>query len=138
MYYEEKTSQTNKVFAAFITKIDNTEFQDKTRRIADYSSTHPYARTNPYDWVESNFNAARKLKKVYLQIREHRISIQGRISLTDRKTRTTDYTEWVVLKFTPVAGKDYEVGARTDGTNQVFWIADRKTVEVVSSVDYTK
>ncbi len=138
LYFEEKTSQKNKVFAASIIKIDDTEFQDNTRRVADYSSTHPYARENPLDWLESNFNAARKLKKVYLQDREHRISIRGRILLTEKKARKTDYTDWVVLKFTPTAGTSYEVRARTDETNWVFWIADRRTGEVVSSVDYKK
>lgn len=139
LYFEENTSQKDKVFAASVTKIDETELYDKTRRGPDYSSMLRDERIDLFYEMDNNLNAARSLKKVYLQAREHRISICGHITLTEKKTRRTDYTEWVVLKFTPTAGKSYEVGARTDGTIWVFWIADRYTKQIVcQSLDQNK
>lgn len=138
LHFEQKTSHNNEVFAAFVTKIDNTELYDKTLRGPNHWSRRHDENIDLVYWMDNNLNAARKIKKAYLQAREHRISIQGHVSLTEKRTRKTSYTDRVFLKFTPATGRDYEVGAQTDGTTWVFWIADKETGEVVSSVDYSE
>ena len=136
LFFEEKTSQKGKKIGASVAKIDETELYDETRRGPDYSSTLRNEKIDLMFDMEKNLNAARGIKKAYLQAREHRISIIGHITLTEKKTRRTDYTGWVVLKFTPIAGNSYEVGTRTDGTNWEFWIADKKTKQIVCQTRY--
>lgn len=116
---------------AYVTRIDGTRLYDKMLSGTDHTATLP----NPAEVIfYESWNdemTAHRLKKVHIQVREYRITIQC-VHRENRMGGSIDFSDPVELVLKPAPRRVYEVSAKWENNKWLTWIQDKKTKQVVS------
>lgn len=126
------------VLLAFISSIDTVRIYDKYLEGEDIFAEMSDERDALYYQILSDFDMARRIKRVFLESREYQLTLQGILDFNRKLQKEFTFAAPIVLKFTPLPGQSCEIGTRTDGTKSEYWIEDRKTKEVVSTFETTQ
>ena len=120
---------------AFVARIDTVRIYDKYIAGEDITAELPDERDVLFYQILLDYEMARRVKKVYLDTGEYQVTIQGILDFNRKLQTEFTYAAPIVLKFTPLPGRVYEIGARSDGTRSEYWIEDKKTKSIVSTCE---